>query len=135
VGPESAHHAILVSHGMQQAPDRGQVAVAAAAQPAADIRVQVGRADDHQAQAVGRDHLLAAGVVQRTLRAAVHAADGEPVGLVEERHRLLVLPLAVLHHQPVARPESVHRKPRPPSCLTGVSEQPREPVLPVSRLL
>ncbi|MGW5367321.1 hypothetical protein ACWER6_03170 [Streptomyces sp. NPDC004009] len=78
---------------------------------------------------MGRDLGLTAGVVQGPLLAPVDTADGEPVRLVEVRHRLVVLDLPVLDHQLVTGPIRVDRQPDPPAPASGVAEQPVEPVL------
>ena len=77
--------------------------------------------------------VVAAPVVPRTLLAAVNTADGEPIRLVEERRRLVVLQLAVFHHQPVAGPVGVDRQFGLTPRTTRVTEQPVEPVLTPAR--
>lgn len=68
-----------------------KVRFATPAQAASPIGIEVRRADHYKTQPIRRDQGLAAGVVERTLLTTVHTADGEPIRLVEERSRLVVL--------------------------------------------
>jgi len=76
--------------------DGREVLIGVSSQPASWRCVEVSWSDHDQSDAVGGDELIATGVVQRALNSAVDTADGQPIGLVEMRDRLVVLELAVL---------------------------------------
>lgn len=91
--------------------------------------VEVRRRDDKQLNSVLRDELVAACVVQGSLYSSVNSADSEPFGFVEMRHRQVVLPLAVLHHQVRQRPVSIDRQPNATARSARVAREPVESVL------
>jgi hypothetical protein len=77
-----------------------------------------------------------AGISYRDVRrrppaaAAMDAADGQHVGLVEMRRRPVVLALPKLHNDPETRVEGVDWKPHgSPTSAPCVPEQPGEPML------
>lgn len=80
-----------------------------------------------------RPRVVAAGVVEGTLQAAVDAADGEPVGLVEKVDGALVLQLAVLDDGGVVGPVGVDGQAGPSGVLARVAEEPVEAVLTLRR--
>lgn len=75
------------------------------------------------------DQLVAPSVVDRALDATVDAADGESIGLVEVRHRLVVLMFAILDDDVCTGPVSVDRKTCAASALARITEQPFEAML------
>jgi hypothetical protein len=90
------------------------------------------RPDYEEAQSVLGDLLVAALVVKTTLLTAANAADRWPP--VEERDRLVMLALPVFDHQSVIGVVSVNWQPSSPSVLTGIAEQPFEPMLALAAL-
>jgi hypothetical protein len=78
---------------------------------------------------MGRNLSISKIVVAAALLASVDAAHGHPLRLVEEAHRLVVLPLAVLDHELVLRVVGVNRELTPSAAPARVAEQPREGVL------
>ncbi|WP_193311423.1 hypothetical protein [Georgenia satyanarayanai] len=60
--------------------------------------------DNHQRDPVLRDELAATLVLQRPLQPAMHTRDGQPLRLIEEDHRFVVLALVVLHDEVEAGP-------------------------------
>src|SRR6266511_121436 len=115
-------------------PDDLKVVVRDSAQPAAAIARQLRRLDHDEAQAVRRYLLVAASVVERPLLTSVDPADRHTMRLVEMRNGQVVLHFAVLHHQPVAGPEAVNRKPDPPTRGARVAAEPVEAMLPAALL-
>ena len=91
--------------------ERFQVVVGVAPQSSSWCRVEVGRGDDNQPDAVGWDEFLAAGVIERTLQAAMHSADGQPVRLVKVSPGQVVLSLAVLDDNVGVGPVAVDGQP------------------------
>jgi hypothetical protein len=67
-------------------------------------------------------------VVYPSLDSAMYAADGEHVGLVEVRDRLVVLTLSILDHELTRRVVGVHRQATSP-ISSRVADQPIEAVL------
>ena len=92
--------------------------------------VQVAGSDHDQTYPVRWDQFVPARVVERTLQAAVHTADGQPPGLIEVGNRLVVLALAVLHDQVRLRPVTVNRQPNLSPGRSWVSKKPVKAVLP-----
>lgn len=76
---------------------------------------------DHQPQPVRGDQLGSTGVVQGALLTPVHAADREPVRLVEEGCRPLVLGAVELDHQAEIGSVAVHRQAAALTVLAWVS--------------
>jgi hypothetical protein len=73
-------------------------------------------------------------VVPTSLLATMDAADGEPLGLVEERNRLIVLSLAVFDHQVTAGVVRINRQAPAQTLRVRIPEEPVEGVLPKSSL-
>ncbi len=75
------------------------------------------------------NELVAALVVDASLLAAVHTADRESIGLVEERHRVVVLEFSVLDDQAMLFVGRVDRESSRPPIRAGIADEPAEPVL------
>lgn len=78
---------------------------------------------------MGWDEFLAAGVVERALKATVYSTDGRPIGLVEVGNGLVVLSLAILHDHVGFRPVAVDGQPDARSGRAGVAKKPVEAML------
>lgn len=68
-------------------------------QPSAGIATDVARCDHPEQESVRRNLCVATLVVDPPLGSPVDATDREPVRLVEERDRLVVLQLPVLNDE------------------------------------
>lgn len=78
---------------------------------------------------MGGDEFLAAGVIERALKATVYSADGGPIGFVEVCDGLVVLSLAILDDQVGFRPVAVDGQPGARSGRAGVAPKPVEAML------
>ena len=107
-----------------------QIVVCVASQASPWGGVQVAGSDHDQANPVRWDQFVPARVVERTLQAAMHTADGQPLGLVKVRNRLVVLALAVLHDQVGVRPVAVNRQPDLSPGRSCVAKKPVKAMLP-----
>ncbi len=124
-----------LNHGHEERADRTQVRLPVpAVQPAPGVGVEVAGANYREAELVRGDLGVAAGVVEGALLAAMDAADGHPVRFVEERDRLIVLALSVLHHELALRPVAVDGQLDAAPVSAGVAAQPVEAVLPLRDL-
>jgi len=81
---------------LQELQDSREVMVRVSSEPASWRCVEVCGSDYYQSNAVRGDELIAAGVVEGTLDAAVDSADGQTIRLVEMGDGAVVLELAVL---------------------------------------
>ncbi|HEY7225501.1 MAG TPA: hypothetical protein VH561_18155 [Micromonosporaceae bacterium] len=116
----------------QHPADDRHVGVTLTEQPTARARHEIAGLKDDELDAVAWHLLIAAHVVQRTLNATVHATDGQDVGLVEVRHRPVMLEFAVLDHNATVRPVAVDRQSRATARLARVAAQPIETMLPAA---
>jgi hypothetical protein len=116
----------------QERADQHDVGVSLANQSAARVGTQVTWPDDDESDGVFGDLHLTTGVVQCTLKSAMHAADSHAVRLVKVGHWPVVLDFAVLDGEGTTWPIAVNGQPHPTSGLARVAAQPLETVLPTA---
>jgi hypothetical protein len=98
-------------------------------EPTASVADKITRADDHKRQPMTRDLVLSSLVIARALLAPVHTTHSQPVALVEEGRRNVVLGLPVLDDQAMLRVERIDRESRAHTPTVRIAKQPIEAML------